>query len=137
MEIPPDYQYKNYTHLHVNAIRGIELFNQKDFFEAHEELELAWRAELGWVRELYRGILQVGVAYYHISKNNYAGAKKMFERAFAWLNYYPAVCYGVDVDQLREDAKFAYKTLLNLGAQQIENFPPYLFKPVRINKDEE
>jgi uncharacterized protein len=42
------------------ALRGLELFNQGEYFEAHEALELAWREETGPVRELYRGILQIG-----------------------------------------------------------------------------
>jgi predicted metal-dependent hydrolase len=29
--------------LDPRAIKGIYLFNQKEFFAAHEELELAWR----------------------------------------------------------------------------------------------
>jgi len=33
--------------LDPRAIKGIHLFNQKKFFAAHEELELAWRDEPG------------------------------------------------------------------------------------------
>jgi len=38
--------------------------------------EMAWRQETGPIRELYRGILQVSVAYYHLLHKNYAGARK-------------------------------------------------------------
>ncbi len=31
--------------LHPKAIEGLKLFNEKKFFEAHEELEDAWREE--------------------------------------------------------------------------------------------
>ncbi len=67
--------------LHPRAIEGLRLFNAGEYFEAHEALELAWRQERGPIRELYRGILQVGVAYYHILHNNYRGACKMLPLA--------------------------------------------------------
>ncbi|MCS6908713.1 MAG: DUF309 domain-containing protein, partial [Anaerolineales bacterium] len=40
---------------------GIRLFNEGRFYEAHEHLELAWRAEASPRRYLYIGILQAGV----------------------------------------------------------------------------
>lgn len=137
LKIPPEAANKIYADLHPNAIRGIELFNEKKFFEAHEELEFAWRAESGWVKELYRGILQVGVAYYHISRKNYMGAKKMFERAFGWLSLYPATCYGINVYQLKIDAELVYQTLIDLGPNQINTFPTNLFKSLIINNSKE
>jgi predicted metal-dependent hydrolase len=137
LKIPPETENKNYDDLHPNAKRGIDLFNQKEFFEAHEELELAWRAETDYVKELYRGILQVGVAYYHIAKMNFMGAKKMFERALGWLSLYPDVYYDINVKQLKIDAELAYKTLLTLGPQQINTFPTQLFKPLVTIKTKE
>ena len=72
--------------------KGVALFNQGAYFEAHEELELAWGAESGPIREVYRGILQVAVAYLHITRRNYRGAMKhvpapsaMARSAARWL----------------------------------------------------
>jgi hypothetical protein len=77
------------------AVKGIALFNAQAFFEAHEELELAWGADKGPGRELYRGILQVAVAYLHIQRGNYRGALKMFLRLRQWLDPMPDTCRGV------------------------------------------
>jgi predicted metal-dependent hydrolase len=137
MERSPSLGSKKYSDNHPNALRGIDMFNQKQFFAAHEELEIAWRAEAGGVKELYRAILQVGVAYYQISRKNFVGAKKMFERAFNWLNPYPAVYYGINVLQLKKDAETAYTTLLTLGEDHIASFPPYLFKPLLTDNHKE
>ncbi|PKO05664.1 MAG: hypothetical protein CVU41_11400 [Chloroflexi bacterium HGW-Chloroflexi-3] len=90
--------------LDPRAIKGIELFNQKKFFAAHEELELAWRDEHGAIRDLYRGILQVGVAYYHIQRRNFTGAQKMFVRAEKWLGPYSGNFLGINVGKLKKDA---------------------------------
>ena len=53
--------------LHPRALTGLILFNEGKYFEAHEELEAAWRDERGKVRELYQGILEAGVTYLHIT----------------------------------------------------------------------
>ncbi|HNZ13118.1 MAG TPA: DUF309 domain-containing protein [Anaerolineaceae bacterium] len=86
------------------AQRGMEHFNQGEYFEAHEWLELAWREEKRPIRELYRGILQVGVAYHHLRRGNIRGAIRLLERAEGWLAQFPDVCQGVDVRRLRQDA---------------------------------
>ena len=58
-------------------MEGLKLFNKKKFFEAHEELEDAWRDETGEIRNLYQGILQVAVAYLHVTRRNFNGAVKV------------------------------------------------------------
>lgn len=121
--------------LQSQARIGIQLFNQGDYFEAHEALELAWREEPGPVREVYRGILQIGVAYYHILNGNYRGAVKMFARAKKWLAAYPAICRMVNLDQLRRDALLAEKRLLELGSENLNQFERELLKPIFFKGD--
>ncbi len=118
--------------LHPLALKGIQLFNQERFFEAHEELELAWREEMGAIRDVYRGILQVGLGYYHIQRGNYRGGVKMFQRCRAWLAPYPDSCRGIDVERLRQDYQRAEAELLRLGAENIAAFNRALIRPVRF-----
>ena len=75
--------------LDVRVLVGLELYNAREYFECHEVLENAWRAEKGPIRELYRGILQIAVGYYHIQRGNYIGARKMFKRCRRWLAPFP------------------------------------------------
>lgn len=114
------------------AVEGIDLFNRQAYFEAHEALEHAWNADHGAGRELYRGVLQVAVAYLHISRGNYRGALKMFLRLRQWLDPLPAVCRGVDVAQLRQDALAARAALEALGPDRVGEFDRSLLKPVHI-----
>ena len=123
--------------LHPKALLGLQLFNAGRYFEAHEELELAWRDEPGPVREVYRGILQVGVAYYHILNQNYAGAVKMFKRAWAWLNPYPNKCRGIDLDRFRTDARRVEAEIISLGAENLAQFDPGLLKPILFTSNPE
>jgi uncharacterized protein len=119
------------------AVRGLELFNQGAYFEANEELELAWRAERAPVRELYRGILQVAVAYLHIQRGNYRGAAKMFLRSRTWLGPFSGYCCGVDLDSLRRDYYRVEEELLRLGPEQIQWLDRSLMKPIQYTLSKE
>lgn len=114
-----------------HARRGIDLFNRGEYFEAHEALELAWNEEAGPARELYRGILQIAVAYLQVTRRNYNGAIKMFLRARQWLDPLPPVSQGVDVATLRRDAAGVRRALEALGAERIGEFDLSLLKPVK------
>ncbi len=112
------------------VLRGLEEFNAGQFFECHETLEQAWMAETAPVRDLYRAILQVAVAYYQILRGNYPGAEKMFLRVAQWFAPLPARCRGIDVAQLRADAAVARAHLLSLGPERIGEFDRSLLRPV-------
>ena len=116
--------------LHPSALQGILLFNQGKYFEAHEELETAWKAERGKVRELYQGILQAAVTYLHITRGNYAGALKVYARSMRWLRQWPETCRGVDVERLRNDLTAAVEAVRSLGEGRINEFDQAALKPV-------
>jgi CheY-like chemotaxis protein len=104
------------------ARTGIERFNRGEFYAAHDALEEAWMGDSGPGRDLYRGILQVGIAYYQIEQGNYRGAVKMLLRVRQWLDPLPSVCRGVDVAGLRADVDRVYQALTTLGPEGIASF---------------
>ena len=116
--------------LHPQAAEGLRLFNAGEYFEAHEALEDAWNAEQGKVRELYRGILQIAVVYLHITRGNYNGAVKVYDRSQKWVRDWPEVCRGIEVGKLRQDAETAINEVRRLGMERISEFDHSLLKPV-------
>jgi len=116
--------------LPAHAIEGLQLFNAGKYFEAHEALELAWKAEKESIRRLYQGILEAGVVYLHIQRGNYEGALKVYGRSMIWLNRFPESCRGVDVATLRRDIGAAIAEVERLGPSRIGEFDPSMFKPV-------
>ncbi len=116
--------------LHPRARMGILLFNQGEYFEAHEELEAAWRDETGKIRQLYQGILQAAVTYLHIQRGNYPGALKVYGRSMRWLRNWPDTCRGVEVGQLRTDLEAAIMEVQRLGETGLSRFNRDFFKPV-------
>jgi predicted metal-dependent hydrolase len=123
--------------LHPQAREGIRLFNEGKYFEAHEELEFAWKDERGKIRELYQGILEAGVTYLHIKRGNYRGAIKVFGRSMKWLIGWPALCRGVNVAQLREDLEAAITQVERLGEARMTDFDLAMLKPVHWEGDQD
>jgi uncharacterized protein len=116
--------------IHPQAAEGLRLFNAGKYFEAHEALEEAWNEEQGNVRELYRGILQIAVVYLHITRRNYNGAVKVYDRSQRWLKDWPNICRGIEVGKLRQDAEAVFNEVKRLGLERISKFDNSLLKPV-------
>ena len=121
--------------LHERALAGIGLFNAGRYFEAHEELEAAWKEEKGKVRELYQGILEAGVTYLHITRGNYWGAMKVYKRSMRWLKDWPETCRGVDVGRLRQDLEAAIIEVQRLGEAGVTAFDRSMLKPVLVEAE--
>jgi uncharacterized protein len=117
----------------AQLVQAIHEFNEGEFFEQHETLELLWRATPDAIRHLYEGILQVGVGMHHLLKNhNFHGASVKLDHGIQLLAAFPAVCHGVDVERLRRDATAAREHLLELGPQRMSEFDPRRVPRVHI-----
>lgn len=117
------------------VLRGLQEFNRGEYYECHETLEEAWMAETRPIRDLYRAILQVSVAYYHILRGNYNGAHKMFLRSVQWFASLPDQCMGIDVAALRADVLAVRLHLQRLGPENIAQFDRSLLKPIRYTSE--
>ncbi len=117
------------------ARSGLVKFNEGAYYKAHDALEAAWVADQGAGRDLYRGILQVGIAYHQIERGNYRGAMKMLLRVRQWLDPLPERCRGVDVAGLRADVARVYAALNDLGPDGIAAFDRSLFNPVNFDME--
>ncbi len=112
------------------AKKGIELFNQGEYYKCHDALEEAWMQDQSPARELYRGILQVGIAYYQIQRGNYRGAVKMLLRLRQWLDPLPPVCRGVNIARLRQNAAEVQAIITELGPERLDAFDTAVIQPI-------
>lgn len=104
------------------ARHGVDAFNRGDYFEQHEHFEAAWLAEPRAVREMYQGLLQVGVAYLQIQRDNWPGAIKMFRRGLPRLRTLPPVCQGIDIATFRHTAATIHAEIIALGPERLHEF---------------
>ena len=95
-------------------LEGLELFNQGKYFECHEVIEEVWNEEKDPVRMMYQGILQIGVACYHIQNKNWRGAIKLLERGLPKTKRFAPTCMGINLDKLISDADIMRQTLTRL-----------------------
>ena len=79
---------------------GLELMRRAEHFEAHEELELAWRAAPADERDFYQGLVHVTVAWYQAGRGNRVGCERQLEKAARRLGPYAPAHRGVAVAAL-------------------------------------
>ena len=85
-------------------MRGIELFNRADYFDAHEVLEDVWRdSASGDARRHLQGLVQLAVAFHHESRDNCVGARSVLDRALRNLAGAEGSLPELDLDRLRAE----------------------------------
>jgi uncharacterized protein len=76
---------------------GLEHIRAGRFFEAHEELELAWRAAAAAERDFYQGLVHVAVAWYQAGRGRPVATARQLEKAARRLGPFAPAHRGVDV----------------------------------------
>jgi len=103
--------------------RGLELIRRGEFFEAHEELELAWRAAPAAERDFFQGLVHVTVAWYQAGRGRPVACSSQLEKAQRRLSSYPSSHRGVDVagvlGQVERAAELVASGSLDLPALRI------------------
>jgi predicted metal-dependent hydrolase len=118
-------------------IRGVQEFNEREFFECHETLEELWRAEPHPIRYLYQGILHVAVGYYHQRRGNHHGAITKLGSGLKLLEFYTPRCQSVEVAALLVTAGRARKRLLELGPDRMSEMEPELIATISLRSGQE
>jgi uncharacterized protein len=80
---------------------GLEHIRAGRYFEAHEGLEIVWRAAPSEERDFYQGLVHVAVAWYQAGRGNRVGTERQLDKALRRLEAYEPAHRGVDVAALR------------------------------------
>src|SRR5271168_3967813 len=83
--------------------KGLRLYQEGEFFAAHEAWESAWLESQEPEKMFLQGLIQVTAAFHHLQRNNPLGTARLFERALSRLERYPAAFGSVSVALLCED----------------------------------
>ena len=92
---------------------GLDHIRAGRFFEAHEELEIAWRAAATEERDFYQGLVHVAVAWYQAGRGNAVGARRQLEKGLRRLEGYEPAHRGVDVASVRRQLGAALARVLD------------------------
>src|SRR5207245_5399066 len=103
----------------VELERGLEAIRTGKYFEAHEELELAWRAAAPEERDFFQGLVHVAVAWYQAGRGNPVGCGRQLEKAERRLSVYAPSHRGVDVASLLAQVEGA-RAVVAAGSLELE-----------------
>lgn len=80
---------------------GVELFNRGDFFDCHEVLEEIWRSTTPEPRDLFQGLIQVGVGMFHFFERRHPRvARRVLAKGRHRLEPFAPESHGLDLASL-------------------------------------
>ncbi len=93
--------------------KGLELFNEEEFFECHEVIEDLWLETdpKDPIRDLYKGVIQAAAAIYQFERGILSGAAALFKTSVGYLENYKPRALGLDVERLVKDMKTCFEPL--------------------------
>lgn len=82
---------------------GIRLFNQGEYWHAHEQWETCWLASAEPESTFYKGIIQAAAALVHWQRGNRRGLRRNWEKSRPKLVALPPTMRGLDLRALIAD----------------------------------
>ena len=80
--------------------RGLGAIRDERYFEAHEELEEAWRLAPADERDFFQGLVHVAVAWYQAGRGRPVATGSQLEKAARRLAPFAPAHRGVDVEEV-------------------------------------
>ena len=106
--------------------RGIELFNEGHYWEAHEAWEEAWTPDRrGPDSGFYKGLIQVAAGCLHYTRHNRRGTVNKWRSGADYLRPYLPSHRGVELEALVESVDRM------LAAMEAEDWPEVWLPAIR------
>ena len=85
--------------------KGLELFNEGEFFECHDVIEALWLETPSDDpnRDLYKGVIQAAAAIYQFDREILSGAYGLYKTSTGYLENYRPAALGLDVEKMIHD----------------------------------
>ncbi len=119
---------------HESLSKGIELFNRREFYEAHEAWEEGWIDELSDARLLLQGLIQVAAGFYKLQCASPVGTVKLLKLGLAKLRPFAGNSLGVDLEPLLHEVERWHSRAEQLVAQKRADFDPSQFPRIRYRR---
>jgi predicted metal-dependent hydrolase len=85
--------------------RGVEQFNARQFFDAHESWEEIWLGSPEPEKSFLQGIIQITAAFHHYTHGNLRGTRSLMEAGLRRLEPFPPRHNGIALEMLRAAAR--------------------------------
>ena len=113
---------------------GLELMRRGEYFAAHEELELAWRAAPTGERDFFQGLVHVAVAWYQAGRGRQVGTERQLQKAIRRLTPYAPAHRGLDLESLLAQLRAALEVA---EADRLEDTVRIDLHPVELVEEQQ
>ena len=94
--------------------KGIDAFNNRKFYEAHEYWEELWLDYKLTDATFIQGLIQLAVSYFHLFNNNLKGARSMIRKCLGKFEGVEMV-RGMDIHELKKQIKKVHSHFNNIN----------------------
>ncbi|MBI4418489.1 MAG: DUF309 domain-containing protein [Ignavibacteriales bacterium] len=107
--------------------RGLELFNERDFYDAHEVWEDLWHEYRETDRTFLQGLIQLAAGLYHLDCGNFKGAQSQLTKTVQKLEPYRPVHKTIDLETLLKDIALCLNAMTRRTPGETPTLSPSLF----------
>jgi hypothetical protein len=93
-------------------LKGIQHFNSREYYDAHETWEDLWHEEHGEANLFIQGLIQFATALHHFEAHNLKGTKLLYEAGVELLKPYGEEFWDLPVRKLIDDMTLCVKEML-------------------------
>ena len=97
--------------------RGIDLFNQREFYECHDTIEDIWLQESSDRQPFLQGLIQAAVSFHHYEHGKWGAARSMLQMAIDKLSPFPDTYDGLETGRLLIALR-SWKAALDMALQE-------------------
>ncbi len=112
--------------------KGVRLFNQARFWEAHEAWEAVWLRHPEDGRFFIQGLIQLAAAYHQLRRRIYRGFLIHLRRAQERLVLFPDVFLCIDVAHLRQAIRQALPPEESKGPEDEADYSRIIPPRIRV-----
>jgi len=105
--------------------KGLEAFNNQDFYNAHEYWEEIWTECRLPDAKFVQGLIQLSVGFYHLTNLNLNGARGLFRKCQSKFELYDGFQRGLSVDAIQFLAKSAFDNVMEIESYKDFNWDIY------------
>ena len=113
---------------------GVERFNSRDFFEAHEEWEERWLEEQGEVKRFLHGLIQIAAGFVKVGIGEWSSADGLFSEAEAKLEDFPEKAYGVELGPLLDAVARCHSDVRLILRGVLTSFDPAQIPQIELSE---
>ena len=113
--------------------KGLEAYNKKKFYEAHEYWEDLWSDYVLADAKFIQALIQLSVGYFHITNSNINGAKGLLNKCIPKFEMYLPKKRNIDVRKILNQVN---ESLENLSLiDDIADFNWSLVKEIKLDNE--